>query len=152
MKENMVRMINCNYYRNYAIIIFSSAKKFSSAFPKLFQFFFLVISCFNFTSWWFHSAFNYVFLLLSPSFQYCSVCISVSRERVRWKAKISSSPVNMESPLAESYINTQKQYHRPVRHIGCTSVQPTPKAQCFTGFDKTRQQHGTKKLKLMSKN
>lgn len=110
MKENMVQMIKCNYYS-------SCAKKLSSAFLKLFQFFFLVISCCNFTSWWFHSTFNYVFLLLSPSFQYCSVCISVSLERVRWKAKISSSPVNTESPLAESYINTQKQYHTPVRLV-----------------------------------
>lgn len=44
MKENMVQMIKCNYYS-------SCAKKLSSAFLKLFQFFFLVISCCNFTSW-----------------------------------------------------------------------------------------------------
>lgn len=33
-------------------------------------------------------------LLRSPSFQYCSVCISISLETVLWKAKISSSAVN----------------------------------------------------------
>ncbi|KAG9336224.1 hypothetical protein JZ751_002571 [Albula glossodonta] len=43
-------------------------------------------------------------VLLSPSVQYFSVCISESRDTVLWKAKTSSSPLKMESPPAESCI------------------------------------------------
>lgn len=125
IKENMVQTIKCNYY-------FSCARKLSnSAFSLLGEFIQFLIVTF--------------FLLLSPSFQYCSVCISVSRETVRWKAKTSSSPVNMESPLAESYINVQKQHNRTERDIAVQSTPYlTPK---FIGIDNARQQHDTKKTK-----
>lgn len=42
------------------------------------------------------------FKLLSPSSQYSSVCISVSRDTVLWKANLSSSPLKMARLLASS--------------------------------------------------
>lgn len=41
-------------------------------------------------------------VLLSPSSQYSSVCISVSRDTVLWKANLSSSPLKMDRLLASS--------------------------------------------------
>jgi len=40
--------------------------------------------------------------LRSPATQYSSVCISVSRETVLWKANTSSSPVKIARELPES--------------------------------------------------
>lgn len=44
----------------------------------------------------------YTFVLRSPSIQYSSVCISVSRDNVLWKANLSSSPLKMDRLLASS--------------------------------------------------
>lgn len=41
-------------------------------------------------------------VLLSPSIQYSSVCISVSRDTVLWKANLSSSPLKIDRLLASS--------------------------------------------------
>lgn len=41
-------------------------------------------------------------VLLSPSSQYSSDCISVRRDTVLWKANLSSSPLKMDRLLASS--------------------------------------------------
>lgn len=52
---------------------------------------------------------GYDFVLLSPSIQYSSVCISVRRDTVLWKAKRSSSPLKMDRLLASSCLTTGDQ-------------------------------------------
>lgn len=42
-------------------------------------------------------------VLLSPSVQYSSVCICVSRDTVLWKANLSSSPLKIDRLLASSW-------------------------------------------------
>lgn len=115
MKENMVQMIKCNYYS-------SCAKKLSSAFLKFFQFFFLVISCCNFTSWWFHSTFNYGFFASVPiipvlfSLHFCEP----------WESTLKGKDFLFSCKHGESFGRILNQYTKTVPHTcethGCTEV------------------------------
>lgn len=67
-------------------------------------------------------------VLLSPSIQYSSVCISVSRDTVLWKANLSSSPLKIDRLLASSCLSAgAKQIKRfvafNVEHASSKTIQ-----------------------------
>lgn len=65
------------------------------------------------------------FKLLSPSSQYSSVCISVRRDTVLWKANLSSSPLKMDRLLASSCQGQNAAGHRVFLFTGVSNSSET---------------------------